>query len=139
MQQNKNKRFPPDIIIISIYIILSIIGLISIYSASYQDGINFFSLSFKYIHVKQFVWILTGLLLFVLIIYSNPHLFSNAAEIFYGVILVLLFLVLVIGAVVGGNRAWLDIGNGIRLQPSEFAKYTTALLISKIWSDPDAK
>jgi rod shape determining protein RodA len=113
--------------------------LISIYSASYQDGINFFSLSFKYIHVKQFVWILTGLLLFVLIIYSNPHLFSNAAEIFYGVILVLLFLVLVIGAVVGGNRAWLDIGNGIRLQPSEFAKYTTALLISKIWSDPDAK
>lgn len=139
MQQNKNKRFPPDIIIISIYIILSIIGLISIYSASYQDGINFFSLSFKYIHVKQFVWILTGLLLFVLIIYSNPHLFSNAAEIFYGVILVLLFLVLVIGAVVGGNRAWLDIDNGIRLQPSEFAKYTTALLISKIWSDPDAK
>lgn len=139
MQQNKNKRFPPDIIIISIYIILSFIGLISIYSASYQDGINFFSLSFKYIHVKLFVWILTGLLLFVLIIYSNPHLFSNAAEIFYGVILVLLFLVLVIGAVVGGNRAWLDIGNGIRLQPSEFAKYTTALLISKIWSDPDAK
>ena len=139
MQQNKNRKFPPDIIIISIYIILSIIGLISIYSASYQEGINFFSLSFKYIHVKQFVWILTGLLLFVLIIYSNPHLFSNAAEIFYGVILVLLFLVLVIGAVVGGNRAWLDIGNGIRLQPSEFAKYTTALLISKIWSDPDAK
>lgn len=139
MQQNNNKRFPPDIIIISIYMILSIIGLISIYSASYQEGINFFSLSFKYMHVKQFVWILTGLLLFVLIIYTNPHLFSNAAEIFYGVILVLLFLVLVIGAVVGGNRAWLDIGNGIRLQPSEFAKYTTALLISKIWSDPDAK
>ncbi|MDI3479149.1 MAG: rod shape determining protein RodA [Rikenellaceae bacterium] len=139
MQQNNNRKFPPDIIIISIYIILSIIGLISIFSASYQEGINFFSLSFKYIHVKQFIWILTGLLLFVLIIYSNPHLFSNAAEIFYGVILVLLFLVLVIGAVVGGNRAWLDIGNGIRLQPSEFAKYTTALLISKIWSDPDAK
>jgi len=45
----------------------------------------------------------------------------------------------VIGAIVGGNRAWLDISNGIRLQPSEFAKYTTALLISKIWSDPDAK
>ncbi|MDI6832711.1 MAG: rod shape-determining protein RodA [Bacteroidales bacterium] len=139
MQQNNNRKFPPDIIIISIYIILSIIGLISIFSASYQEGINFFSLSFKYIHVKQFIWILTGLLLFVLIIYSNPHLFSNAAEIFYGVILVLLFLVLVIGAVVGGNRAWLDIGNGIRLQPSEFAKYTTALLISKIWSDSDAK
>lgn len=139
MQQNNNRKFPPDIIIISIYIILSIIGLISIYSASYQEGIIFFSLSFKYIHVKQFVWILTGLLLFVLITYSSPHLFSNAAEIFYGVILVLLFLVLVIGAVVGGNRAWLDIGNGIRLQPSEFAKYTTALLISKIWSDPDAK
>ena len=139
MQQNNNRKFPPDIIITSVYIILSIIGLISIYSASYQEGINFFSLSFKYLHVKQFVWILTGLLLFVLITYSSPHLFSNAAEIFYGVILVLLFLVLVIGAIVGGNRAWLDIGNGIRLQPSEFAKYTTALLISKIWSDPDAK
>lgn len=139
MQQNKNRKFPPDIIIISIYIILSIIGLISIYSASYQEGINFFSLSFKYLHVKQFIWIITGILLFVLIIYTNPHLFSNAAEIFYGVILVLLFLVLVIGAIVGGNRAWLDISNGIRLQPSEFAKYTTALLISKIWSDPDAK
>ncbi|HOF07671.1 MAG TPA: rod shape-determining protein RodA [Bacteroidales bacterium] len=139
MQQNKNRKFPPDIIIISIYIILSIIGLISIYSASYQEGVNFFSLSFKYLHVKQFIWIITGILLFVLIIYTNPHLFSNAAEIFYGVILVLLFLVLVIGAIVGGNRAWLDISNGIRLQPSEFAKYTTALLISKIWSDPDAK
>jgi rod shape determining protein RodA len=139
MQHNTHRRFAPDIIIISIYIILSIIGLISIYSASYQEGLSFFSLSFKYLHVKQFVWIVTGFILFILIIYSNPHLFSNAAEIFYGVIIILLFLVLVIGAIVGGNRAWLDIGNGIRIQPSEFAKYTTALLISKIWSDPDAK
>lgn len=139
MQKNIKRRFPPDFTLIFIYLILSIIGLVNIYSASYQDGISFFSFSFQYVHVKQFVWILTGWILFILIIYSNPHLFSNAAEIFYAIVILLLFLVLVIGAIVGGNKAWLDLGKGIRLQPSEFAKYTTALLISKIWSYPDAK
>ena len=80
MQKNIKRRFPPDFTLIFIYLILSIIGLVNIYSASYQDGISFFSFSFQYVHVKQFVWILTGWILFILIIYSNPHLFSNAAE-----------------------------------------------------------
>jgi rod shape determining protein RodA len=55
--------------------------------------------------------------------------FLNAlAPAFYVITILLLMLVLVIGKNVGGNQAWINMG-GFRLQPSEFAKYTTCLLL----------
>src|SRR5438132_635322 len=50
----------------------------------------------------------------------------SAAPIFYGVGLVLLILVLLIGKKINGNKSWLPLG-GLTIQPSELAKLFTIL------------
>ena len=48
----------------------------------------------------------------------------------YGIIILLLFLVPIIGKEVGGNKAWLGIGS-FGVQPSEFAKFIVAMAVAK--------
>src|SRR5258708_16497998 len=57
----------------------------------------------------------------------------NIAPFFYAGILVLLVLVLVVGTQINGNRAWLRVA-GFSLQPSEFAKAATILMLSRYLS-----
>src|SRR6185436_17768890 len=52
------------------------------------------------------------------------------AYLFFGATMFLLLLVPFIGKEVGGNRAWLGIGS-FGVQPSEFAKFVTALAVGK--------
>ena len=54
-------------------------------------------------------------------------------------VLFLLVLVLVVGTVTSGNRAWIELGAGVKLQPSEFAKYGAALFLAKFLSIPGIK
>ncbi len=56
--------------------------------------------------------------------------YETFAFLFYGLFLLLLTLVPIIGKEVGGNKAWLGIGS-FGVQPSEFAKFATALAIAK--------
>ncbi len=56
--------------------------------------------------------------------------YETFAFLFYGLFLLLLILVPIIGKEVGGNKAWLGIGS-FGVQPSEFAKFATALAIAK--------
>jgi rod shape determining protein RodA len=48
-------------------------------------------------------------------------------------------VVLIVGRNVGGNQAWIDIGGGFRLQPSEFAKFATCLLLARYLSGVNIK
>ena len=52
------------------------------------------------------------------------------AYIIFGLVLFLLLLVPIIGKEVGGNKAWIGIGS-FGVQPSEFAKFATALAVAK--------
>jgi rod shape determining protein RodA len=58
---------------------------------------------------------------------------------FYVITSLLLLLVLVIGRNVGGNQAWISLGGGFRLQPSEFAKFSTCLLLARYLSGTNVK
>ena len=48
-------------------------------------------------------------------------------------VLVLLVVVLLFGTTVAGSKSWFDFF-GVRFQPSELAKFTTALLLAKFLS-----
>jgi rod shape determining protein RodA len=56
--------------------------------------------------------------------------YETFAYVFYGIILFALLLVPIIGKEVGGNKAWIGLGS-FSLQPSEFAKFVTALAVAK--------
>src|SRR5690606_19004799 len=64
----------------------------------------------------------------------DAKFFPSIAPVYYGLTLILLIAVLIIGRNVGGNQAWIPIGS-FRLQPSEFAKLATVLILARYLGD----
>ena len=60
--------------------------------------------------------------------------FYSLAYLFYGGIILLLISVLLTGSVTSGATSWFEIGS-LKLQPSEFAKFTTALAVAKYYNN----
>jgi len=128
-QQNNRFFFNVDWITILIYVALCAIGFLNIYSVKFNpDKSEAFSFTAEY--GKQLIFIISGLILGLSILLLDAKFFSVFAPIIYGVTVLLLLAVLVVGRNVGGNQAWIAIGT-FRLQPSEFAKFGTALLLAR--------
>lgn len=135
--QNNRFFFNVDWITILIYISLATVGWINIYAATHKpDELFNFGLSTEY--GKQFIFIIAGLVLGFVILLFDGKFFSVFAPIIYGITMILLLLVLVVGRNVGGNQAWIEIGS-FRLQPSEFAKFGTSLLLARYISSFNVK
>lgn len=116
-----------------IFLALCIIGWFNIHAAVYDpEHSSIIDTSTNY--GKQFIYILVAITLAVFILLLDSRFFSALAPAFYVIAILLLLSVLVIGRNVGGNQAWISIGGGFRLQPSEFAKYTTCLLLARYLS-----
>ena len=117
---------------VGIYIALLVFGWISVCGASYTYGDNdIFSLSAR--SGMQIVWIGTSIALgFVLLMLDN-RVYDTFAYVIYVVLLLLLFATIFNPHEIKGSRSWLVLGP-LRLQPAEFAKFATALAISKLMS-----
>ncbi len=116
---------------------LCAIGFVNIFSVQYDpDKSEAFSFSAEY--GKQLIFIISALVLGLSILLFDSKFFSVFAPIVYGVTILLLLAVLVVGRNVGGNQAWIPIGS-FRLQPSEFAKFGTALLLARYISSFNVK
>ncbi|MFC4212678.1 rod shape-determining protein RodA [Pedobacter lithocola] len=128
-QQGNRFFFNVDWITVLIYIALCVIGFTNIYaSVPHNDTNAAFDFSSNY--GKQLIYVISGLILGLSILLFDGRLFNVFAPFIYGGTLVLLVVVLFIGRNVGGNQAWIPIGS-FRLQPSEFAKFGTALLLAR--------
>ncbi len=98
------------------------IGLISIYSATYDAGAaTFFS--------QQLVFAIGGLFAMVAISFVPERWITLSVYPLYALGLLLLVAVLVIGSVINGQRNWINLGF-FSLQPSELAKLGTLLFAS---------
>ena len=115
-----------------IYLVIMFFGWLNIYAAGYSEAhSSIFDFSVQ--HGKQFIWIVMALALAGVILLTEPRLFSNTAYAIYGFVMGLLVLTLFLAVTVNGGKSWIDLGF-FRLQPSEFAKFATALAVSKYLS-----
>lgn len=128
-QQGNRFFFNVDWITILIYVALCIVGFVNIYASIPSVDTSLFNFSSNY--GKQLIYIIAGLVLGFSILLFDAKFFSVFSPIVYGITVVLLLAVLVVGRNVGGNQAWISLGGGFRLQPSEFAKFGTALLLAR--------
>lgn len=136
-QQNNRFFFNVDWITILIYMALCTVGFINIFSVQYDpDKSEAFSFAAEY--GKQLIFIISGLILGLSILLLDSKFFSVFAPVVYGITIILLIAVLVVGRNVGGNQAWIPLGS-FRLQPSEFAKFGTALLLARYISSFNLK
>lgn len=109
---------------------LVVSGVAFIYSASYRNESALTALT-----QRQLMWAVVGLTLFTLVVLADYHRVSDTAWVLYVVCLVLLVLVLVMGKKVYGAYRWLNLF-GVAVQPSEFAKFGTLLLLGHFLSQP---
>ena len=118
-----------DWVTVLIYLALIIIGWFSIFSAKYDEmHPSIFDLS--QVYGKQLIWIGASLLIGFVILLIDAKFFNAFSLWIYIFFLASLFVVLVYGKATKGATSWIDLGAGIKFQPSEFAKMATALALA---------
>src|SRR6201996_570543 len=137
-QQQRGFFFNVDWAIVFVYLALCTIGWLNIHSAVFDERHpGFMDLDTNY--GKQFIYIIAGIVTGIVILLLESRFFSALAPVFYGIAVALLVLVLVVGRNVGGNQAWISLGGGFRLQPSEIAKFATCLLLARYLSGTNVR
>lgn len=130
--------FNVDWVLVFLFLALCTIGWFNIHSAAFNHSHpDPFDLSTEY--GKQMLYIFIATVVGIIILLLESRFISALAPAFYVVTTLLLMLVLVHGKNVGGNQAWIDMGGGFRLQPSEFAKFSTCLLLARYLSGVNIK
>ena len=121
-----------DLVSIALYIGLVSFGIINIYSSSFNgSSISLFDLSS--IVGKQVIFFFLSIIVFIFILFTRNKFFDNSASIVYFFSIILLLGLFVFGVERGGARSWYALGP-ISFQPSELAKFGTALFLSKFLS-----
>jgi rod shape determining protein RodA len=123
-----------DWIIVGILLFITIFGCINIYSV--DSGAEVFSKTsiFATNFSKQSIWLFIAIMLCCAINVIETKFFIFVAYPLYITTTVLLIMTILFGKSIGGHNAWLQLA-GIRIQPAEFSKFTTALLIGHIMSN----
>ena len=109
-------------------VILSIISIIALFSATQEAGYDEFK--------KQIIWVVVSLVAMVVVMFIDYETLVKISPIFYGIFIILLIAVLFTDPI-NGASSWFNIG-AFSFQPGEFAKIFVilflAFVISKIQS-----
>jgi rod shape determining protein RodA len=121
-----------DWLTVWIYIILVLMGWVSVYSSVYDEThSSILDISQRY--GKQMIWILAGAVIAFIIMLTDAKVFNAFAYIIYGLSLLILLAVLSIGSEISGSKSWFLVGN-FAIQPAEFAKFATCLALARYLS-----
>jgi len=118
-----------DWIVFSAILLLSLFGLIEIYSIALgQETLSL--LNFK----KQIIAIIAGLFLFFSVSFLDYNFLKSFNRFIYGFGVLILILVLIFGKTVRGTTGWFDIF-GFSLQPVEFVKIILIIFLARFFSN----
>ncbi|WKZ59272.1 MAG: rod shape-determining protein RodA [Cyclobacteriaceae bacterium] len=120
-----------DWVTVLIYIVMVLLGWFNIFAAVYDETANQSIFDFSLNSGRQLMFIAASAIIILAILIVDMRFYEAAGWLIYGAVIFLLILVPIIGKEVGGNKAWLGIGS-FGVQPSEFAKFATALVVAKI-------
>ena len=133
MNLKRTNSFQLDWMAVIIFTALVVFGYFNILSASSVGEFTSY-LDITKPYGKQLFFILSSFVLIILILAVDAKFYERFASIIYlGSILSLIGL-FIFGKQVNGAISWYDFG-GMTLQPSEFAKFATALALAKYISD----
>src|SRR6478736_101178 len=121
--------------VIWLYLILTIIGFIAIFSVEYKPGTGVLSsiTSLKTNYSKQLLYLGICMVLAIFILITDSKFFTATANLFYVFGIVLLLATFVVGKDVNGSRSWIPLGF-MNLQPAETCKIFVALALAKYLS-----
>jgi len=112
-----------DVKLILVFFLLFLIGIISIYSSTYNEKNSYGSIFFY----RQIIWMVVGIIGIILLMKISCQRILEWSYLIYFINVILLILVLFFGISRGGGYRWLRIGI-FNFQPSEFAKLSLVLV-----------
>lgn len=111
------------------FMILAFMGWANIYAAVFnEENSNILDTSQKY--GKQLLWIGTSCILVILILFTDGKVFQTLAYPIYAISILSLLGLFIFGKEIAGAKSWYALG-GFSIQPSEFAKFATALALAR--------
>ena len=120
-----------------IYLALVFIGWLNIYASCYNEQ-HAFIFDVTQIYGKELVWIGSAFIIALAILIIDGKFYSTFAYFIYGMLMIMLISVLVIGNRTAGAQSWFQIGE-FKLQPAEFAKFAVNLAVAHYLSSFDIK
>ncbi|MCI0454729.1 MAG: rod shape-determining protein RodA [Candidatus Dadabacteria bacterium] len=108
-----------------IVIVVCAVGLINLFSASYQTGLSVFK--------KQLLWFALGIAAALFISFFDFKTLERYTSHMYVASILLLVIALIFGKEVSGSKSWISLGKHITIQPSELAKISIVLAIAKFY------
>lgn len=128
-----NRSLRLDWLTFVLYLFLVGIGIINIYSSTYDiNQPELLNLNRSIGKQLLFFGISMGAVIFILA--APSKIFERFASIIYLIVIILLIGLFPFGNTISGARSWYVFGS-ISLQPTEFAKVATALAIAKLLSE----
>ena len=119
-----------DWLVVFLYLILVALGWFNIYASVYDPVQNQSILDLSINSGKQLIFIGSSVILIIVILLLDFRVYETFATIFYALMIIMLGGVLIFGREINGAKAWYDLGF-FRLQPAEFTKLATALILAK--------
>jgi rod shape determining protein RodA len=127
-----------DWVTVLLFGILVFLGWINIFAAVYNPETQPTIFDFSINSGRQLIWIAATVILIIIIMVLDFKFYEYFAYFIYGTVIVLLIGTLFFARNIHGQTAWFEIGS-FRLQPSEFAKFATALALAKYLGKSQAK
>lgn len=124
-----------DWLVVWLYIILVLIGIMSIFAATYREGDSVIQsfLSLKTDYSRQSLYFGIGGIIAVFILLTDSKFFTATANLWYAFGIVLMLLVFPFHTEVKGTQSIIKFG-GFQLQPAELCKVFVNLALAKYLS-----
>ncbi len=118
-----------DWILAGLVVTVCLLGILNIYSATTPYKV----VSMTY-YLKQFYWMLAGIFVALVISSVDYHILEDFSYWFYGLLIILLLAVLVIGRRSMGATRWLNLGL-FNIQPSELMKIVIIITFARFFNN----
>ncbi|MHB1023129.1 MAG: rod shape-determining protein RodA [Acidobacteriaceae bacterium] len=117
-----------DWVLLGFVLVLSVLSVLEIYSATLHT-------KFVGFHKAQILYLLAGLVIMFVVSLVDYHLLLEYVHWAYGVCILALLTVAVVGTKVMGARRWIRFPGGIHFQPSEWVKLVLILAVARYFSN----
>lgn len=116
-----------------LYVILVLAGWATINAASYNfDGASIFD--FDRPSGKQIVWFGLSLFLIIGLLCIEAKSYETYAPMVYSFMIVLLVATIFLATDTKGSHSWIKLGNVASIQPAEFGKFSTSLMLAYLFN-----
>lgn len=131
MKREDNITHKIDWVTVLIYCAIVLMGWLNIYAVTYDENVSTSIFSLDLNSGRQLIFIAGSVVIISVILIIDRQFYETFAFIIYGGLLLMLLIVSIAGKEVGGNKAWMGVGS-FGVQPSEFAKFATALVVARL-------